>query len=505
MKGPGIVFLVLICLFTLSCCAGEIALLSPQKEYFFLTGQESALPLTLNNTYGHDITGLLRFSTASENGGSGAAVTMQEKTFTVFTGKRPYLLPAGRSEAPLVLRGDIVFLYPDNGGRRASLEGIVIRFVNNTAELRADADPQESTDMPDPAAGSAGMSVSGATSPPSDPLQKVRNNQPGQDITGLQQQLRQEDEESLRLKKAFLSLVMQDPVIAGIDRSLSQEGFSPAGSDAVPDTGIAGNFSLSYEKQGRPAVVRGSIANGSLLFADESSGIRVPLPAPLPENATFRSFERELAGAGFSRNTTLVHYTPGAMTVNLTYGDAGGRTALVKAVIASGTITGIERRVPEELPPYLVLVLSLAFICLLFGGIVFLARRLPRSPPPKPEKPVPEPGRPAGYRTEAGMLLDEAETMAEKGLFPGAYAGAGRALRLVLSHRMGDGREITNEEALRLLATRGAGGGQAGALLGRSSEVAFAKGTPDPEEFSGILKFIRDLLASEDPSGKTRG
>jgi len=497
VKRSWILPFVLLCLIVLPCSAGQVTILSPQKEYYFLTGEEAALPLTLNNSYDRDITGVLRFSTVAEKEGSNATVTLQEKTFTLFTGQRSYFLPAGRSATPRTLRGDIIFLYPDNGGRRASLENIIIHFVNTTKEIRADPDPHESTDMPDPSAGSPGLSVSGGTAPPADPLQKVRNNQPGQDITGLQQQLQQEDAASLRQKKAFLALLLQDSVIAAINRTLGQDGFDLTGTEVSPDTNVSGNFSLAYEKQGRPAVLRGSVESGSLRFADESSQSPIPLPAPLSGNATFRSYERELAGSGFALNTSLVHYTPGSVLVNLSYADAGSRFTYLKAAIVNGTITGIDRETPDPFPALLAPFLSVVLVCLLFAGIIYLGRRLPRPAPPEPENPCPGETRP-GCRTLAEMMLIQAGVMAKSGLWPDAYARAGRALRVILSHRLGDGREITNEEVLRMFSLPGAGNDRAGEILGRCSMVAFAKGTPDPEEFRGILEFIRDLLASEE-------
>jgi hypothetical protein len=487
---------ILLFLMVLPCCAGQVTILSPQKQYYVLTGEEAALPLTLNNSYDHDITGVLRFSTVAEKEGSDATVTMQEKTFTLFTGQRSYFLPAGRSTDPLTLRGDIVFIYPDNGGRRATLQDIIIHFVKDYREVRTDPDLQESTDMPDPAAGSAGsMSVSGATAPPADPMQKVRNNQPGQDIAGLQQQLQREDSASLRQKRAFLSLVMQDPVIAAINRSLVRDGFDLAGTEVTPDTNVSGNFSLFYEKQDRTAVLLGSAESGSLRSADESSRGVVPLPGLLSENATFRSYERELAESGFALNASRMHYTQGAVTVNLTYADAGNRITRLHAAIAGGMVTGIERELPDQVPALLVPFLSVALVCLLFAAIVYLGRRLPRPPPPKGEIPGPEIIH-SKYGKIAETMLDEADAMAEQGRYADAYARAGRALRFVLSNRMNDGRELSNEEVVSLLPPHDAGNDRITKTLIRCSRVAFAKGTPDPEEFAGIIAFIRDYLTS---------
>jgi hypothetical protein len=494
MNKRGILFAVLICLLISPCCAGEVTLLSGQKEYYFLTGEDAALPLILNNTGDHDISGVLRFITVAEKSDGNATRTVQEKTFTLFTGQRSYFLPVGRSDTPFILHSDIVFLYPDNGGRKISLEDIIIHFVKSPGEIQVNQSLQKSTDSPDPEAGSSGsMSVSGSTSPSADPLQKLQNNQIQQDLKSLQQQIQQEDADSLRQKKEFLSLIMQDSTIAAINRSLVNDGFELSDPGVSPITNISGNFSLSYEKKSQSAIVYGSVDEGRLLFADESSVSTIPLPDLLSGNETFGSYESELAQSGFWRNTTVIHFTSGGVTVNLVYGDTKNRVLHLKAAIVNGTITSIERETPGEPSPLLIPILSVVLICLLSGGIILLSRRLPRSSPPEVEKSGPEVIQ-SGYQTAAEMMLNEADLMATRGLYPDAYARAGQVLRFVLSHRMSDGRELTNEDIAHVLSPQGIGNDRITETLDRCSMVAFAKDTPDPEEFKRVLAFIRDFM-----------
>jgi hypothetical protein len=496
MKKRGILFVVLLCLILMPSCAGQIIIQSAQKDYYFLTGEDAVLPLTLNNTYSHDIPGVLRSTTVAENPG-GSGTTVQEKAFTMFTGQRLYLLPAGRSDTPLTLHAGIVFFTPENGGRRASLDDIVIHFVKDPADIQAIGNPQEGTDSPDPSAVSAGsMSVPGKTNPPADPLQRLQNNQP-RDMQSLQQQMQKDDAELLRQKREFLSLLMLDPTIASLDRSLVNAGFALTGPEVSPLTNTSGNFSFSYEKESQSAVVHGSVDEGRLRFADESSRSTVPLPEVLRDNATFRTLERELETSGFLRNATLVHATPGAVMVNLTYGDTKSRVIYLNAAIANGTITSIGQETLSEPSLFPVPLLSVVLICLLSGGILILSRRLPRATLPAAEPPGPEPAPPL-YRTLAATMLDEADAMADQGLFPDAYARAGQVLRLILSHEMSDGREMTNEEVFRMLSRHYAGDDRRVLLLERCGRVAFAKESPDPEEFKRMLKFLRRLLTPEE-------
>jgi len=497
MKKRGIYLAVLLCLIVLPCAA-QVTLLTGQKDFYFRTAEDAALPLTLNNTYDHDVTGVLRYTLVAEKPG-GNVTTVQEKTFTLFTGQRSYLLPVGRSEIPLILHYTVVFLYSENGGgRRASLEDIVVHFVKNQSEIRADRSPRESSDVPDPEPGSRGsMSGGSGASPNTDPLQKIQNNQVQQDVKSLQQQFQNEDAESLRQKKEFLSLLVQDPTFAAVNRSLVNDGFGLTGTEVSLLTNISGNFSASYEQKSRSAAVSGSLDEGRLLFADESSGSTIPLPDVLAGNATFITYERELVQNGFLRNATLMHYTPGGMTVYLGYGDIQNRFTHLRAAISNGTITSIEGEPLDEPSPYLLPFLSIVIICLLSGGIIFMSRRLPRSTPPKVEEPVPAVVQSA-YRETVETMLVEAGAMAEEGRYPDAFARAGQALRFIISRTMSDGRELTNEEVAQMLSPQDTGTVQIIATLERCSMVAFAKGTPDPEEFKKILSFIRALLQEKE-------
>ncbi len=134
--------------------------------------------------------GYSRVTTTTERSPGNATTRVQEKSFTLFAGQRSYLLPIGRQDTPITFHDDIVFLYDDNGGRRASLEDIVIHFVKSPDEILVNQNPQESTDSPDPEAGASGRIAGSDTTPPStDPFQRLQNNQVAQDPGELKQQL----------------------------------------------------------------------------------------------------------------------------------------------------------------------------------------------------------------------------------------------------------------------------------------------------------------------------
>jgi len=76
----------------------------------------------------------------------------------------------------------------------------------------------------------------------------------------------------------------------------------------------------------------------------------------------------------------------------------------------------------------------------------------------------------------------------------------GQSLRFILSRRKSYGRKLTNEETGNLLTPHDTGNDRIITTLERCNMDVFAKDTPDAEEFSRFLRFIRDIL----PSGEVR-
>jgi hypothetical protein len=101
---------------------------------------------------------------------------------------------------------------------------------------------------------------------------------------------------------------------------------------------------------------------------------------------------------------------------------------------------------------------------------------------------------PVDYRAEAERLLSEAETAFAGEHYRDAYAHAGRALRIVISGRYGDGTELTGEGAQRLMVEKGLRLPQAAGILDACDLVEFARGSPDAEAFLGMIDGIRTVL-----------
>jgi hypothetical protein len=496
MTRTGFLLVLLFCLVVSSCAAGDVTIRAEQRDFFFSTGTDAGIPLTLNNSYGHDIKGMLRFTTTAELPGGNDTRTLQEKAFTLFAGQRSYLLPAGRSDRPASFRCDIAFVYNDLGGRKATLNGIGVHFVENASAIRAVTDPQESTDLPDVQADPKGAPSGSGSPPASDPFGNQQNSQIGQDMEGLREQLQEEDAVSRKVSEEFLSVLLREPTVAGVNRSLVSDGFRLTDPMVSPVTNLSGNFSFSYDRNGRSATLQGALDQGVLLFADAYSAGILPVPDILSGNATFRSWESELGQDGYLRSGSRIHFRPGAVIVNLTYENAENRMLQLDAAIINGTITELGRRAVAEPVPFLMPVLSGALIIVLSGGILFFGRRIRTSPGLSEAEPVKEEPR-SGTAEAAEMMLRNAEAMAAAGDWPDAYAIAGRALRLFLSRTRGDGTEITSEEAAELLSPGDRKNDISGAL-GRCSTVAFAKSTADPEEFRKIVARIRSTLVSGD-------
>ena len=101
-------------------------------------------------------------------------------------------------------------------------------------------------------------------------------------------------------------------------------------------------------------------------------------------------------------------------------------------------------------------------------------------------------------REVASELLDEAERDAARGRWPEACRKTGRAIRIVLSHEIGHGEELTGGELERLIGTSAVNSAgdteKIRGILDRCRIVGFAKDTPGPGEFREMMQYSRTLM-----------
>jgi hypothetical protein len=101
------------------------------------------------------------------------------------------------------------------------------------------------------------------------------------------------------------------------------------------------------------------------------------------------------------------------------------------------------------------------------------------------------PASPGTPREIALHLLDEAERDAARGIWPEAYRKTGRAIRIVLSHEIGCGDELTSGELEQLIGHSAGDREKIRGILDRCRMVGFAKDLPGPCEFREMIGYSR--------------
>ena len=488
--------------------AAHVSLSTPQSEYYILTGEEAVIPLTIVSTYNHDVTGTLKqtmIPVNSGNAGSGSrGASIQTRAFSAFTETRTVSLSAGKSDAPADYLLTIAFSYDDDGGRTSTLGGIGVHFVTSREDTPANQEALVSTDMAITGTGTSSAGFASAGPAPTgnpqreNPGAALQNNQMPQDASALKNQLanesnQSENERSGDEENELLGYILADPLMASMNRSLTGAGFAPGKTDVIPVSNSSGSFVMTYSSGTKNVGITGEVLGTHVLFAEESSDVPISLPEALLSNTTYQEYGTRIAEKGFVRTQTRINMTPDQETVDLTYSDSQHRILHVKAAIVNGTITSVEGDTPDDLPAYAISAIALICVLLISGGIWYLARFRPRDLPLTSDR-VPEPEPIKNPRDIALHLLDEAELDASRGNYPESYRKTGRAIRIVLSHEISHGEELTSGELERLLGSYPGNTGKIRGLLDRCRTVGFAKGTPDPGEFQDMINFTRTLF-----------
>ncbi len=312
-----------------------------------------------------------------------------------------------------------------------------------------------------------------------------QSGQGGLNLSALQEKQREENEFNDRLSR--------DPLFDPVNRSLIAQGFAIRSLDARPSANDTGTFSVVYGKgTDGQVVVGGSMENGIVPGLNGQSNTGINTTLALDANPAIASFDRELTSQGFRMTETHFDRTLPNTTLNLSYTNADGRKAFINATDILGNVTSVSLEM-EPAGSAFPLVIILGGALVVSGWVLYrraIRRAVPEARVVKPEIPETDPAP-----LLIGLLNSAQEAYAE-GRFPEAYGLAARALRSVLASRQGSRDELTNTEILSSLRDSSASDFQRiEAILSRCSDVEFARGEPDKEEFSSFVRTIRGMVS----------
>ena len=140
------IFSLLLLLAPVAYAEGNLVFSIPQKDYYFLVGEQANIPLNITSSYNNEINGILGYTITQEiNSGSVRFSSSNTKStnLKVSKGISTVNLGFGSSDTPETLNVSLNFNYNDNGSKVVSLGGIAIHFVENESDKNNQANTMQ--------------------------------------------------------------------------------------------------------------------------------------------------------------------------------------------------------------------------------------------------------------------------------------------------------------------------------------------------------------------------
>jgi len=195
--------------------AQEVVMSIDQSAYYFMVGENAIVPLTVDNKYEHQINGMLQHSIVQHITQGNTQISQsntRSSSFPVDSGEQVIPLDFGTSESPLRLSVELSYRYNDGGDLIATLEPFTIEFVSDESQKNNQQNQMQSTTQqssqqnnPSPSQSIQQRLDEMMQSPlmPSDPQQRLQNNQIPQDSSSLKQQIYEQLEDENQLRQEF--------------------------------------------------------------------------------------------------------------------------------------------------------------------------------------------------------------------------------------------------------------------------------------------------------------
>ncbi|MDD1687584.1 hypothetical protein [Methanoregula sp.] len=504
-----VLLLLLAGLIIVPACAAEITLTAESSEYYIPLGEAADIPVLVMSGYDHTVDGTLQFSTVEQLQNTGTVMTSTKNrvyTHTIDPGASQITISAGTSSVEKSMQVQVTYDYTDTSAVRVTLPVITIHFVSQVPQPSTNRSPVTSTSGAGtgnvPSSSSVqivqqSVSVQQQAGRDGTVQQALSNSQQSQDTSALKEQLQREAEQAELEKTAFEEALSRDALLGSVNESLAADGFARQSLSSDPTSGNAGTFSMEYQNAaGESVTVAGAMENGAVPSVAETSKAPVNVTAPLASNTTYQNMAEQLKAQGYTRNTTAVNISATGSMVNLSFQNPGGKQAFINATTDDTNVTSISLATEPDAPfDYLPLIAGLIAAAVIIGAVWILYRRF-RCPVVMVREPA-GPSlweEPFDHRAAARELLARAETAYTKQQHAEACGLAGQALRLFLSRENGAHHEMTNTELMAFLQSREGDSRKTGEILGRCSDVEFAKGTLGADEFPAMVAYIRSVI-----------
>jgi hypothetical protein len=484
----------------------------PQKDYYFLVGEQANIPLNITNLYDKEINGILGYEITQEiNSGSVHFSSSNSKStnLQVNKGNSSINLGFGSSDKPETLNVSLNFNYDDNGSKVVSLGDIAIHFVEKESDKQNQANPMQSSSQeapttqqtPDPFAQQDQQmqqimqQMINQQSSVQNPQQGAQNNQLNQDTSALKEQMQKQVQQQQHMQQQFQQQVAASQDFQKANRKLSDLGYNLTSISANPSSNNTGTFTASYDKQnGDKASIQGEMNNGTMKsLQTDTAEDRKKMRELLSQNKDFQKYLKQLQDDGFNEVDSTFSQENNTTTLEIQYENSQNETAQINARFVNGSVEHVElvREQERNLYPLYLFGILIALVLAYMGYKKYTGRKEQKA---LVEKNIPLQEANFDFREEAGKLVEKAVSLYEEKQFKDAYGTAAQALRLYLSHKYGLKKEVTNSELISYLKNKGIESGKFDRYLQLSSLVEFAKHNPDDAEFEEMIKNIKDTI-----------
>jgi len=510
------IFSFLLLLAPVAYAEGNLVFSIPQKDYYFLVGEQANIPLNITSSYNNEINGILGYTITQEiNSGSVHFSSSNTKStnLQVSKGISTVNLGFGSSNTPETLNVSLNFNYNDNRSKVVSLGGIAIHFVENESDKNNQANTMQSSSQEAPTTQQTTdpfaqqdqqiqqmiQQMNNQQSSVQNPQQATQNNQPDQDTSALKEQMQKQVQQQQQMQQQFQQQITTNQDFQKANKELSDLGYNLTSISTNPSSNNTGTFTASYDKQnGDKASVQGEMNNGTMKSQQtDTAEDRQKMRDLLSKNEDFQNYLKQLQDDGFKEVNSTFSRDNNTTALQIQYENSKNETAQINARFVNGSVENVELVRNQErnlYPLYLIGILIFVVLAYLLYK-KYSGKKEQKALVGNDLMTLQEEN--FDFREEAGKLVEKAISLYEEKQFKDAYGTAAQALRLYLSCKYGLKKEVTNSELINYLKSKGVEYGKFDRCLQLSSLVEFAKHNPVDSEFEELIKTIKNTLKEE--------
>ncbi|AKB51791.1 TPR repeat containing protein [Methanosarcina barkeri str. Wiesmoor] len=515
------IFSLFLLLTPVAYAEGNIVFSIPQKDYYFLVGEQAYIPLNITNSGNNDINGILGYTLTQEiNSGSVHFSSSNSKStnLQVSKGNSTVNLGFGTSDKPETLDVSLNFNYDDNGSKVVNLGNIAIHFVEKESDKQNQANPMQSSSQEasstqqttDPFAQQEQqiaqqeqqmqqiMQQMNNQQSSQTPQQAAQNNQMDQDTSALKEQMQKQVQQQQQMQQQFQQQIAASQDFQKANQKLSDLGYNLTSMSTNPSSNNTGTFTASYEKQnGDKASIQGEMNNGTMKsLQTDTAEDKQKMRDLLSQNKDFQKYQKQLQDDGFNEVDSTFSQENNTTALQIQYENANNETAQINAKFENGSVEDVELVREQERNLYPIYLIG-TLILLALAYLVYNKYSGKKEQETLVEEKIPLQEENFDFREEAGKLVEKAISLYEEKQFKEAYGTAAQALRLYLSYKYGLKKEVTNSELMNYLKNRDVEYEKFDRCLQLSSLVEFAKRMPDDGEFEEMIEIIKDTMKDE--------